>query len=41
MVRGIGEMTYTLSAILAGTRKVLGRRGIGISKTVGTCFYIL
>jgi len=41
MVCGIGEMIYTLSAILAGTRKVVGRRGIGISRAVGACFYML
>jgi hypothetical protein len=34
-------MTDTLSAILAGTRKVVGRRGIDVSKAVGACFYIL
>jgi hypothetical protein len=31
----------TLLPILAGTRKVVGRRGIGVSKAVGACFYIL
>jgi hypothetical protein len=34
-------MTDTLSAILAETRKVVGRRGIDVSKAVGACFYIL
>jgi hypothetical protein len=34
-------MINTLSAILSGTRKAVGRRDIGISKAVGACFYIL
>jgi hypothetical protein len=31
----------TLWPILARMRKVVGRRGIGVSKAVGACFYIL
>jgi hypothetical protein len=31
----------TLLPILARMRKIVGRRGIDVSKAVGACFYIL